>query len=27
VKRVVMRGETVYEDGKVLAKPGSGQIL
>jgi dihydroorotase-like cyclic amidohydrolase len=27
VKRVVMRGETVYEDGEVLAKPGSGQLL
>jgi dihydroorotase-like cyclic amidohydrolase len=27
VKRVKLRGEVVYEDGKVLAKPGSGQIL
>lgn len=27
VKRVVLRGETVYADGRVLAKPGSGQVL
>jgi dihydroorotase len=27
VKHVVLRGETVYADGRVLAKPGSGRIL
>jgi dihydroorotase len=27
VKRVTLRGETVYQDGRVLAKPGSGRIL
>lgn len=27
VKRTVLRGETVFEDGKVLAKPGSGRII
>lgn len=27
VKRVVLRGETVFENGKVLAKPGSSRIL
>jgi carbamoyl-phosphate synthase/aspartate carbamoyltransferase/dihydroorotase len=27
VTRTVLRGETVFENGKVLAKPGSGQIL
>lgn len=27
VRRTVLRGETVFEDGKVLAKPGSGRIL
>ena len=25
VRKVVLRGETVFEDGKVLAKPGSGR--
>ncbi len=27
VKRVILRGETVFENGKVLAKPGSGKII
>lgn len=27
VKRVVLRGATVYEDGKVLSPPGAGQII
>ena len=27
VRRTVVRGEVVYEDGRVLAKPGSGRIL
>ena len=27
VKRVVLRGETVYVDGKVLAEPGFGQDI
>lgn len=27
VKRVILRGDTVFEDGRVLAKPGSGRIL
>jgi len=27
VKKVVLRGQTVFENGKVLAKPGSGRIL
>ena len=27
VKRVVLRGETVYIDGKVLAEPGFGQDI
>ncbi|MFO7633799.1 MAG: hypothetical protein R6W76_14740, partial [Caldilinea sp.] len=27
VERVVLRNETVYYQGKVLAKPGSGQVL
>lgn len=27
VKRVVLRGETVYVDGKVLAQPGFGQDI
>ena len=27
VRRVVLRGQTVYEDGVILAKPGSGRIL
>ena len=27
VKRTVLRGDTVYENGRVLAQPGSGQIL
>lgn len=27
VRRTVLRGETVFEDGKVLASPGSGRIL
>lgn len=27
VKKTVIRGKTVYENGKVLAKPGSGRIL
>jgi carbamoyl-phosphate synthase/aspartate carbamoyltransferase/dihydroorotase len=27
VKRVVLRGDVAYEDGRVLAKPGSGRIL
>lgn len=27
VKHVVLRGETVYENGRILAKPGSGRIL
>lgn len=27
VRKVVLRGETVYENGKVLAKPGSGRVL
>lgn len=27
IKRVVLRGEVVYEDGQVLAKPGSGRVL
>jgi carbamoyl-phosphate synthase/aspartate carbamoyltransferase/dihydroorotase len=26
VKRVVLRGQVVYEDGRVLADPGSGQL-
>lgn len=27
VKKVILRGKTVFEDGKVLAKPGSGKII
>jgi carbamoyl-phosphate synthase/aspartate carbamoyltransferase/dihydroorotase len=27
VQRVVLRGQTVYEDGEVLAQPGSGQVI
>lgn len=27
VKRTILRGETVYENGKVIVKPGSGRIL
>ena len=27
VSRVELRGKCVYEDGKVLAKPGSGQVI
>lgn len=27
VKRVTLRGQVVYEDGKILAEPGSGKIL
>lgn len=27
IKRVVLRGETVFEDGQVLAEPGSGHLL
>ena len=27
IQKVVLRGETVVEDGKVLANPGSGQLL
>jgi dihydroorotase-like cyclic amidohydrolase len=27
VTKTVIRGETVFQDGKVLAKPGSGRIL
>jgi carbamoyl-phosphate synthase/aspartate carbamoyltransferase/dihydroorotase len=27
VKRVVLRGQVVYEDGKVLAQPGSGKVI
>jgi dihydroorotase-like cyclic amidohydrolase len=27
VQRVILRGQTVFEDGKVLAAPGSGKIL
>jgi carbamoyl-phosphate synthase/aspartate carbamoyltransferase/dihydroorotase len=27
VKRVLLRGQTVFEDGQVLAPPGSGRLL
>jgi carbamoyl-phosphate synthase/aspartate carbamoyltransferase/dihydroorotase len=27
VQRVILRGETVYEDGQVLAPPGNGRLL
>jgi hypothetical protein len=27
VERVVLRGETVYQEGEVLAKPGFGKVL
>jgi dihydroorotase-like cyclic amidohydrolase len=27
VRRTVLRGDTVYENGKILAAPGSGRIL
>ena len=27
VERVVLRGDTVYEDGTILAEPGSGTVL
>jgi dihydroorotase-like cyclic amidohydrolase len=27
VRRVVLRGQTVYEDGVILAEPGSGRVL
>jgi carbamoyl-phosphate synthase/aspartate carbamoyltransferase/dihydroorotase len=27
VKKVILRGKTVFADGKVLARPGSGQLL
>jgi dihydroorotase-like cyclic amidohydrolase len=27
VQRVILRGETVFEDGQLLATPGSGRLL
>jgi carbamoyl-phosphate synthase/aspartate carbamoyltransferase/dihydroorotase len=27
VKRVILRGQTVFEDGQLLAQPGSGKVL
>ena len=27
VSRVILRGETVYENGRILAEPGNGRVL